>query len=147
MQVRSVEPRTLAMQLLAKAANGSDSEKETVKRELITNAVQSAQKRDWNAVSDYATAAFTAGLITPAELVDGIASAIVDSLDKRDAKTQSQEGKQGKVDDINTTKLREDNRDRGRSFAIFSAREELFRLAREGNEPLRTLFPRPDKTS
>ena len=147
MQVHSVEPRTLAMQLLAKAANASDSEKESIKRDLITNAVQSAQKRDWSAVADYATAAFTAGLIRAEELVTEIASTIVDNLDKHETKTPSQGGSQGTVGEINTSKLREAKEDRGRSFAIFSAREELFRLAKDGNEPLRTLFPCPDKTS
>lgn len=147
MQVRSVEPRTLAMQLLAKAANGSDSEKETVKRELITHVINSAQERDWSAVSDYATAGYTAGLITPAELVDGIASAIVDNLDRRETKTPSEGGSQGTGGQVNISKLREGNRDHGRDFAIFAAREELFRLAKEGNEPLQTLFPRDEKKS
>lgn len=148
MQVRSVEPRTVAMQLLAKAANAQDSEKEIIKRELVSSAITCAQEKDWQAFSDYATAAFTAGLIKPNELVAEIASAIVDRLDdKTCTKTKTRGECQDTTNEINTAKLRQAKSDRGRDFAIFSAREELLRLAKQGNESLQTLFPRAEKKS
>jgi hypothetical protein len=129
------------MQLLAKAANGSDNDKATAKIELTTNVVNSAQKGDWDAVADYATAAFTAHLITQDELVTEIATSFVDSLDKPEGKTCCQGGGQGTVGGINFSKLHQHTQERGRDFAIFAAKEELLRLAKQGNEQVRTLFP------
>lgn len=148
LRIGSVIHKQTAMQLLVKATSGSGDESTSAKSELVKSAVEQAAQGNWESAAEYATAAYTANVVTPDELIQQISSSIVaqapDAKSDEDsqAKTEgSTSTSHGRGDKFSIPHLK-DLKAQDPSLAVFAVREELIRLARSGNESILTLFNR-----